>query len=239
MDPLPNRRRRFRPAVIPTLAMVALVAATLSLGNWQARRAEYKRGLAAQHDAALRAGPIELGPESGIDSSLRYRAVRVRGEFIASAQMLLDNRIHRGRVGYEVLAPLRIRGSDVAVLVDRGWVAMGADRSSLPSPAVPSGPQSIEGRLDFPPASGEGRGAPSGTLWQHVDLPAMSVSVGRPLLPALVQQTSPDASAPEIARDWPAPDFGIERHEGYMLQWYSLAALAVVLWLALNWRRQA
>jgi cytochrome oxidase assembly protein ShyY1 len=37
-------------------------------------------------------------------------------------------------------------------------------------------------------------------------------------------------------RDWPAPDFGIDQHKSYMVQWYSLAALGVVLWLALNWR---
>jgi len=39
-------------------------------------------------------------------------------------------------------------------------------------------------------------------------------------------------------RDWPAPDFGVEKHRIYMFQWYAFAALALVLWLALNLRRR-
>jgi cytochrome oxidase assembly protein ShyY1 len=40
-----------------------------------------------------------------------------------------------------------------------------------------------------------------------------------------------------LARDWPPHDLGIEKHQGYALQWYSLAALAVVLLIVLSFRR--
>ena len=42
-----------------------------------------------------------------------------------------------------------------------------------------------------------------------------------------------------LLREWPRPDTGIEKHEAYALQWYSLAGLAVVLFVVLSFRRVA
>ena len=38
-------------------------------------------------------------------------------------------------------------------------------------------------------------------------------------------------------RDWAPHGTGIEKHEAYALQWYSLAALAVVLVMVLSFRK--
>ena len=40
-----------------------------------------------------------------------------------------------------------------------------------------------------------------------------------------------------LARDWPPRETGAEKSEGYALQWYSLAALAVVLFIVLSFRK--
>jgi len=40
-----------------------------------------------------------------------------------------------------------------------------------------------------------------------------------------------------LLREWPRPDAGVDMHKSYALQWYSLAALAVVLFVALSFRR--
>jgi cytochrome oxidase assembly protein ShyY1 len=34
-----------------------------------------------------------------------------------------------------------------------------------------------------------------------------------------------------LVRAWPAPDFGIDTHRIYMVQWYAFALLATLLWL--------
>jgi cytochrome oxidase assembly protein ShyY1 len=39
-----------------------------------------------------------------------------------------------------------------------------------------------------------------------------------------------------LVRDWPASDLGAQQNFSYMIQWYSFAAVAAGLWLALNWR---
>ena len=42
-----------------------------------------------------------------------------------------------------------------------------------------------------------------------------------------------------LLRDWPRPDAGVAMHESYSLQWYSFAALTVILLVALSFRRVA
>jgi surfeit locus 1 family protein len=39
-------------------------------------------------------------------------------------------------------------------------------------------------------------------------------------------------------REWPRPDAGIEKHESYALQWYSLAALALILGVVFSFRKK-
>ena len=46
----------------------------------------------------------------------------------------------------------------------------------------------------------------------------------------MIEATLPTGGDDWLARDWPAPDFGIERHRIYMVQWYAFAALALGLW---------
>ena len=41
-----------------------------------------------------------------------------------------------------------------------------------------------------------------------------------------------------LIREWPRPDAGIEKHQSYALQWYSLAALAVVLAAVFSFRKK-
>ena len=70
---------------------------------------------------------------------------------------------------------------------------------------------------------------------QNVDLGAFAADTGLALQPIVIEQRSDSGDG--LLREWPRPDAGIERHEGYALQWYSLAALAVVLAVVLSFRR--
>jgi cytochrome oxidase assembly protein ShyY1 len=74
-----------------------------------------------------------------------------------------------------------------------------------------------------------------GMLWQNLDPARMAKQFGISLLPLVMELQGP--AEPNLLRDWVEPDFGREQHISYMVQWYSLAALTVVLWLTLNWRK--
>src|SRR5450432_15670 len=230
-------QRRFRPTLWPTLGLLALLAATLSLGNWQRHRAEEKALLRAQYDLAINSPPVQLSAASTDPADLRFRPVRATGEFAAAAQILIDNKVHAGRPGYDVVTPLRLAG-DRYVLVDRGWVAVGARRTDLPQVPPPPGAVTIEGRANLPPARylELQRDTGTGPVRQNLDIARIGEASGLPLLPFIIEQTG--GSTDGLVREWPAPDFGIDQHKSYMLQWYAFALLGCVLWLTLNWRER-
>lgn len=221
--------------------MVVVVVLTVALGNWQRHRAEEKGALAARQLSMSRLPPADLSGNETDVASLLLRRVQASGEYDPSHAMLIDNKIHAGRPGFDVVVPLKIGASGRYVLVDRGWIALGARRSELPSVSVPVGNVSVSGRLNVPPQRYLELGRKDqveGPLWQNLDIGRIAAATRLPLLPFVVEQADPVAPPDNLVRDWPPPDSGVAQHVSYMVQWYSLAALAVILWLALNWRRR-
>ena len=156
--------------------------------------------------------------------------------------MLIDNKVHAGRPGFDVVAPLRFAASGRYVLVDRGWIAQAREPlGSARRAATGRGDYRRCGApLNLPPhvISNSPDEPSAGPLWQNLDIARIAAATGLDLLPVVIEQSDPVVPADGFVRDWPPPDFDVERHLSYMLQWYSLAALAVLLWLTLNWRKR-
>jgi len=94
-----------------------MIALTVSLGRWQVNRGDEKAARQSMFEARTRETPLVLGGSSGPADALLYRRVRVAGEWLPEGLVFIDNRIHDGRAGFEVIAPLRIAGSKTVVLV--------------------------------------------------------------------------------------------------------------------------
>ena len=231
---------RFRPTLLLTVAMVAVAALAIALGNWQRHRADEKGAAAALASAAAREIPLDLAAAGGDVTAVLYRIVHGTGEYDAAHGVLIDNKVHGGRPGYDVVTPFKIAPGNRYVLVDRGWVAQGPTRKVLPAVQTPAGVIEIVGRATIPPSRYLELKADTGAgvLRQNLDIERIAVSSGLALLPFVVEQTDPVTPPDDLLREWPKPDFGVERHLSYTVQWYSLAALAIVLWLVLNWRRR-
>lgn len=238
----PRAPWRFRPAALPTLAMLVAVVVCVAAGRWQQGRLHDKEALRAQMDAALRTAPVALAglPGAADWTALRFAPVAAGGVYRARSQILIDNRVQDGRVGYHVVTPLELPDGR-AVLVNRGWVAQGASRAALPDVPPPGGTVTVEGRIAVP-APGYLELAPEaveGPVWQNLDPARFAAATGVRVLPVVIEQTVAPVPDDGLVRDWAAPDFGIVKHRIYMVQWYAFAALAVALWLILNLRRPA
>ncbi|MEA3394976.1 MAG: SURF1 family protein [Pseudomonadota bacterium] len=225
-----NERIRFW--LITLLALLA-VATTAALGRWQLSRAAAKEALQASMEARL-AEPVldgaTLRGEVTTDALLHRRMV-ARGQWLAERTVFLDNRQMNGRVGFFVVTPLRLEGSDVAVLVQRGWVPRNfEDRSRVPAVETPAGLVTVTGRIVPPPGKLYELGAAEvGPIRQNLDLAQFRVETGLPLAAVSIQQT--DAAADGLARDWPPGNTGVDKHYGYAFQWFGLCALIAVLYV--------
>lgn len=232
--------------VAPLPAVTALLVLTLllSAGLWQLRRAEEKRAIAVEQAYRVDKQSLILGPTLAASASLaqlRHRRASATGHYRSDAQYLLDNRVHKQMAGYHVLTAFRLGDSDVHVLVNRGWLPVGPDRRRLPDITVPEQAVALEGTIVAPPSSGIELGDSGYDVegWprvvQRVDMARIQAQLGGSLLP-FVLRLSP-ASEQGYTRDWqPRTGLTPERHVGYAVQWFALAAalLTLCIWVAVK-----
>lgn len=209
--------------------------AFIALGNWQSRRADAKRALAQELDAAARAAPLELAPGPLDARALAHKHVVARGRFVPEGTVLLANRLRHGRTGYEVITPFRLGDSPWHVLVNRGWVGAPASPGEIAA-RTPDGTLAIDGLVLERLSHALDAGAPArGSIRQNLDIAAFGTESGLQLEPFAIEQHSDTGDG--LARDWPRADLGIEKNESYALQWYTFAALALAAAVVLSFRR--
>ncbi len=234
-----------RQCVPPAAAIIAI--ATFSwLGLWQLDRADEKERRKEMFAERTVDAPILLNERlSPMPSELdpdwwRYRRVEIAGEALGARQYLLDNRTRNGVAGYHVHVPMLVTGLDRFVLVNRGWVEAGPRRERRPDVSLTSSETVISGIIEYPrqtPLLGDD--GYSQSTWpkvvQRIDPEKTARDLDRQVLPFVVLM---DAALPRgFVREW-TPHLGIgpERHRGYALQWFSLAAAVAVLWIVLRVR---
>jgi len=145
--------RRFAPKAWASVLTALLVAAFVSLGWWQVGRAHEKRAMMDSFERGAATSVVLDG--AVIDELPRYQHVSAAGQYEPARQILLDNMpSSTGQPGYRVLTPLRREAAGRILLVDRGWVPLGATRQHTPAVAVEPGPRTVTGRLDGLPVPG-------------------------------------------------------------------------------------
>jgi surfeit locus 1 family protein len=232
--------RAFAPTAGFTLLALLLSALFVRLGVWQwhrgsEREEEWSR-FARGADAVVVPGTRALAELP------LFQRIAVTGELDGAHQFLLDNRIWRGRAGYEVLTPL-VRGDAPRLLVDRGWVPFTGSRARRPDVSLvgADAPLELSGRIALLPSPGlaRGRAAPAaGDPWPKVtsypDMAQLAAALGAPLSPRILLL---DPAAPfGYVRDWQPPGPTPLRHFSYAIQWWIFAGLTLVLWAVLGRR---
>lgn len=222
-----------------------LLSLLCSLGFWQLNRSEQKKLILLQQEAALDAESIDLNRENIVDTeAVRYRKAMIAGHYDKTHQFLIDNQIVDGRNGYFVLTPFFIEGSKSAVLVNRGWVAMGKDRNTLPDISFDASQTQVTGRINRFPSVGivlKGAEIPTDTwpsVVQVVDSRVLSEKLAYNVAPYQIELES---SAEEgYKREWkinvPIPP---EKHVAYAVQWFALAFTLTVLFIWISIRKHS
>jgi len=227
-----------------TLLVLVGVAVLCRLGVWQLDRLAQRRAINAAIAARMSEPPVPLTNAIAEMDGQEYRRVEVRGVFDSSQEIVQRNRALDGAPGVHVLTPLRLSGSNTAVLVDRGWLPQGeAAPDARRAYGAPTGEVTLQGQIR---RSQENMGAPYDPqftpdrprldAWFHVDIARIAQQTGYLLLPIFVEQLPAPGDLALPRRD-PATDLGEGPHLSYAIQWFSFAVILLVGYVALS-RRQ-
>ncbi len=233
--------RVFEPRAFTTLLALALVASLVVLGRWQLQRADEKQALYTLFDSGQDA---TRAVDAATPRLPRYQHVEAVGSYDSARQILIDNMSSAaGRAGYYVITPFALRGGGW-ILVNRGWVPVGTSRAAKPDVAVSTQEREIKGRADELPRAGMQLGA---RLPLALPYPVVANFPTHTEIAALLRESAwaqaanlvlLDPSEPDgYLRQWQPPGFPPIRHIAYAVQWFSLAAALIVIYIVTNLRR--
>ncbi|QOJ24581.1 MAG: SURF1 family protein [Gammaproteobacteria bacterium] len=228
---------RFEPKLWAITITVVFVIIFVELGKWQLSRAEEKNTQHEQLEQYAKQPAVTLPGILVKLKDFQYRDIEVSGEYLPEYTIYLDNKTYQGRAGYHVITPLKISNSALAIAVNRGWIATGYDRSILPLVKEVIGEVRVTGIV----ASSDIRTLElsdkivEGPVWDNFNLERYQEVIGLRLQPLMLLQKSDEKDG--LIRDWSKPDSGASKNIGYAIQWFSLAATAVIIFIVLNVKR--
>ncbi len=239
----------FKPSLIGSLALLIAVPSFIGLGFWQIARGDLKQSWqhTFQQQQALPPLAFTTTQQQQSPQSLYWRHATVQGQFLNKPQLLLDNQRLNDKVGYVVLSPFQLADSGAILWINRGWLPIHTNRDAVPDLTLAHEPQQLSGTLRPAPARpalflgtiAEQREQLKPTLWriQVFEFETVNTWFSLPSLPWVLQLAAPQQT--ELTSYLEPPDSNAQRHYGYALQWFSFAAVAVVLFIGLSMRRVA
>lgn len=210
------------------------------LGNWQLQRMAHKQQLLASQAQATRQAALPL--QHALARNSPVVVVADCGHW-QRQQFLLDNQQRHGAAGHITYQLWRSEAGQW-LLVELGWRAWDGARS-LPALDRLQGRQCLHGQLLPAPAIGLRMAQATAALpvadsWLLTALdraqiaPLAGLDVAQ--LPARVLRPDPDEPLGHARDDVLLPNtLTPEKHLGYAVQWFALAAAVVILALLMTW----
>lgn len=231
-------------------SLLAFPVASAGLGVWQIKRLKWKKQLLADLDEQILQEPLDLMAINSVSEleSLEYRRAKVRGRYDSdpSHQIFLKPRglivnkealfrgktAHQSNNGVNVITPFSVEGSNLRILVNRGWLAMKGKESYKENAHLgldAKEPQELVGvirKSDKKSTYGVNNDLTSNE-WHIRDIEAMSRAL----------KTAPiflDAEQVEDRTEGPIggqTQLNIRNeHLNYAITWFSLSALTLLMW---------
>ena len=214
----------------------AAAVATFAAAVWQHQRAGLKQRMQQQLEARLAAEPLTIEQLLAMPASeAAWRRTALSGRYDQDGQFLLDNRVLDGRPGFHVIAPLQV-AEDLWLLVNRGFLAGGADRARMRPPAAAAGEVFVSGPLVAPAGEAIELAGPAidGLIWRRVDIDLWQQQSNRRALGLMLLADSEKSENGQDSQLVPVakrPDLRAAVSRGYSLQWLLLCAVVVAGWL--------
>jgi len=231
---------QFKPSWLVSLITLVLFPLFVSLGLWQLQRAEQVSAIQTIFDHRLEADYQDLLPIiNNAQASLKYRKISIQGHYLSQPSFLYDNRLHQGQPGYHVISAFKPTASQRILLVNRGWIAQGNSRDSLPVIDIDSTETVLHGILYHPIASvvltDKTEQHDLQQRVQRIDISQLQTQFDQSLLPYMIW-LAPD-QAQGYVRAWQPHYRDPRKNTAYAVQWFSFALILLFLYFKLNTRR--
>lgn len=228
----------YRLPVKATLVTFLGVVIMFALGVWQLQRAQEKTQRLDNMHLANAAEVLDLERAKRLGKAALDMPIRIAGKVDVEHYFLIDNRIFKGQVGFDVLLP--VETAQGIVMVNLGWVAAPSLRSELPLINLDPKQHEYQGMLAIPslnPLVTET--ANFDDHWpkvlQQVDLLIISQLYAKPLLPFIVLADN-ELDSPYV-RNWQPVVMPPEKHLAYAVQWFLLGIAALIIFFIAQRRK--
>lgn len=222
-----------------TTLIVILLPLVISLGFWQLTRAEEKEQLKTIYQQRQKAEPediLSLNPQH----DLLYRQVVMTGRYVNNKNILLDNKIHQGKFGYEVLTAFEVADSNLLVWVNRGWIAGDRSRRQLPEiKPILVAPLSIHAEVYVPQGellqlSSVNEAPLNRTIrvMQQFQIEKINGDFEGSVFPYSVRLKESQAGV--LVRNWLVVNVQPEKHIAYAVQWFAMALILAIMAVLAN-----
>ncbi|MDO8502657.1 MAG: SURF1 family protein [Gemmatimonadaceae bacterium] len=207
----------------------AFAAVFIRLGFWQLERLSERRALNSELRARAAMAPIAVRDLPADTAAAHYRRVTISGTYDFDHEIVITNRSRDGSPGVNIITPVRLPGSDSAVLVNRGWVyapdGMTVDLSKWREPASMSGEAFVE---NFSTRQGEVRSARHRNAYRWLDRPTVSQAFPYPVAGYYLVLIGGGSTPVNVPPRLDVPPLDEGSHRSYALQWFSFAAISII-----------
>jgi surfeit locus 1 family protein len=216
-----------------SLLCVFLFCLCLVLGVWQLHRYTYKKILLKTYQDRLAESPKDFKLVVNTED-LQFQAVNIKGRYVNSLTLLVQNRFYQDEQGFEIFTPLKMPNDNKLLLVDRGWIKK-AENKLLPDIEAVTKEQAITGHIklldEYQFILGENilASATQPLVAQRVDVKELSQITHQSFYPFVLRL---NASQPNgYIRDWTIVTVLPARHMAYAIQWFALALVLLIAYL--------
>jgi surfeit locus 1 family protein len=238
-----------RSLLVPGLAVVALAAVLIGLGNWQMQRLAWKEALIARATSGPAQPVRDLPPPQHWRDlpveALHYHPFRLAGRFLHDKEAhvftsLPDPAGPHGGPGYWIVTPLALEGGGT-VLVNRGFAPHGRHQPADRGERLAEGHVEVMGLLrpDEERSWLRPDDRPETNVFHARSVAALAAAKGLepPVAPFtfdLTAEATPPGGLPQAGET--RVRFA-NNHLSYALTWYGLAAALLAVFASFAWKR--
>lgn len=229
---------RFTPSWPMIILFCLFFALFVRLGLWQIHRSDEKRTMISAQKNQELIKPVYWNAKERLP--LQYARIIVEGSYLSQV-FLLDNQHYNHQFGYNVISPLELADGSI-ILIDRGWVPAQLSRQVLPNIQIPSESLKVQGSVYLPSKNPWVLGPvlekknKKITILERIDQQLIGQILQKSVSPFIIRLDKQDPHG--FVREWKTVSMPPERHLGYALQWFAMALVILIIFIALNLKKK-